>query len=102
MKKKISLNDWTYIGKYNPVRKVFRPFCDYSLTQDERGFVREVEINLIAYMLVFIPVHLVQIIGLLWDGGIKEFTIEGRYIDCDVIHEWDGAYPRAEEIWKKL
>ena len=101
MKKKISLNDWTYIGKYNPVRKIFRPLCNYSLIQDERGFIREVKLNLIAYILIVIPVHLVKIIYLLWDGGLKEFEFDDRHIGYDVIGEWDGAYPRAEEIWNK-
>lgn len=101
MKKKISLNDWTYIGRYNPVRKGFRHICDYSLIQDERGFIREVKINLIAYALVFIPVHLVKIIYLLWDGGLKEFAFEDREVGYDIINEWNGAYARAEEIWKK-
>lgn len=101
MKKKISLNEWTYIGKYNPVRKGFRHLCDYSLMQDERGFIREAKINLIAYILVFIPVHLVKIICLLWDGGLKEFTFEGRHVDYDIVDEWNEAYSRAEEIWEK-
>lgn len=101
MKKKISLNDWTYIGKYNPVRKGFRHLCDYSLRQDERGFIREAKINLIAYILVFIPVHLVKIICLLWDGGLKEFAFEGRHVADDIVGEWNEAYSRAEEIWKK-
>jgi hypothetical protein len=27
MKKRISMNEWTYIGKYNPAAKWLRPLC---------------------------------------------------------------------------
>jgi hypothetical protein len=41
----------------------------------------------------------------MWDGGLREFEIEGRFLGYDDIHEtWGsnkGAYPKAKEIWER-
>ena len=105
MKKRISMSEWTYIGKYNPAAKWLRPLCSYSLTKIEGGFRRECKIPLWLYLVIFVPVHLLQAVYCMWDGGLREFSIEGRHIGYDDIHESygsnKGAYPKAKEIWDK-
>lgn len=106
MKKNITLKDWTYIGQYNPARKWLRPLCSYSLEQlEDGGFRRIIKIGLIPYLLMFIPLHLLQALCCMWDGGLKEFEIEPRLLGYDDFHEtWGGnrgAFPRAKEIWEK-
>ena len=106
MKKRITQADWEYIGKYNPARKWLRPYCDYSLCEIEKGgFRREIRINWFFYLLMFIPLHLLQALYCMWDGGLREFEIEGRFLGYDDIHEtWGnnmGAYPKAKEIWER-
>ena len=105
MKKRISQKDWEYIGKYNPARKRLRPLCSYSLGEIEDGFRRECKISWPVYLIIFIPVHLLQALLCMWDGGLKEFEIEGRHIGQDVYHEnygWNELdYPKAKEIWDK-
>lgn len=106
MKKRITQKDWTYIGKYNPARKWLRPLCSYSLEQlEDGGFRRVIKIGLIPYLLMFIPLHLLQALYCVWDGGLKEFEFEGRYLGHDDIKEHTGsnkgAFPKAKEIWEK-
>ena len=105
MKKRISQKDWEYIGKYNPAAKWLRPLCSYSLVEIENGFRRECKINLIVYLLLFIPAHLLQALYCMWDGGLKEFEFAGRRLGYDDIEEHygcnTGAFPRAKEIWEK-
>ena len=105
MKKRITQKDWAYIGKYNPARKWLRPLCSYSLVEIEDGFRRECKISWLVYLVIFIPVHLLQALFCMWDGGLKEFEIEGRYLSHDDIKEHSGnnkgAFPKAKEIWEK-
>lgn len=104
MTKKISLNDWTYIGKYNPAAKWVRPFCSYSLTKTDYGFRRDCEISWLAYLILFLPVHLLQLFVCLWSGGLRDFKIQGRYLGYDYIAEKGdncGRYPLAKEIWER-
>ena len=104
MEKRLTLNDWNYIGKGNIAQEWLKPFCTYHLVKIESGFKREVRLNLPMYLLVFIPIHLVKIIWCLWDGGLKEFTFERRVLRTDWLEEhgenW-GVYPKAKEIWEK-
>jgi hypothetical protein len=101
MKKHITRKEWEYIGKYNPAAKWLRPFCSYTLEEIEGGYRRQCKIPWLLYLLLFIPFHIVQALYCMWDGGLKEFEVECRHLDCDDIHEiWDN-YPKAKEVWEK-
>ena len=102
--KKISLKDWEYIGKYNPAAKWLRPFCSYTLTKTDKGFRRDCKLSWLVYLLLFLPMHLLQVFACVWDGGLKEFEIEGRHLGHDNITEHGenyGCYPKTKEIWEK-
>ena len=104
MKKRITQAEWEYIGKYNPAAKWIRPFCSYFLVKTENGFRRECKINLLIYLITFIPVHLLQALWCMWDGGLKEFEFVGRLLGHDNIKEHGenmGAFSKAKEIWEK-
>lgn len=111
MTKKISLNDWTYIGKYNPAAKWIRPFCSYSLTEagaysadGNPDYRRDCKISWPMYLLLFLPVHLLQLLVCLWDGGLKEFEIAGRHLGHDYITahgDNSGRYQMAKEVWER-
>lgn len=105
MKKRISRKEWEYIGKYNPAAKWLRPFCSYTLHEEGIHFRRECKIGWVAYIIMFIPVHILQALWCCWDGGLREFSIEGRNLGYDVIYkyenEYNGAWEKAKEIWEK-
>lgn len=104
MKKRITFKDWTHIGIYNPAAKWLRPLASYTLEEIDGGFRRECKIPLWLYLIIFIPVHLLQALWCMWDGGLREFSIEDRCLGYDVIRERgenSGAYPKAKEIWEK-
>lgn len=103
MKKRITLKEWNYIGKSNAASKWVRPFCVYTLAENDGVFRREVKVGLIPYLLLFIPLHLLKALYLIWDGGLKEFKFEGRLVDYNNLYSsWDvTAYTRAQEIWEK-
>ena len=102
--KKISMKDWEYIGKYNPAAKWLRPLCSYTLTETIIGFRRDCKIGWPMYLILFLPAHLIQLFYCLWDGGLKEFSIQGRHIGHDnITRSGDNCarYPQAKEIWEK-
>lgn len=106
MKKRITREEWEYIGKYNPAAKWLRPLCSYSLTEIENGFRRDCKIGWPMYLILFIPVHLLQALLCMWDGGLKEFEICSRHFEYNIIPkiQYDtnnNPYNRAKEIWEK-
>jgi hypothetical protein len=100
LKKKIKLKEWTYIGRYNHAAKWCRKLCSYYLIkEDDKTFRRVQTISWFNYLLIFIPVHLLQAIVLLWDGGLKEFIIFSRALGEDVLKDGTESFGRAEVIW---
>ena len=100
MKKKINLKQWTYIGRYNYAAKWCRWLCSYYLIkEDDKVFVRKQKINIFNYIFIFIPVHLLQALGCLWDGGLKEFIIFSRDLGEDRLIKGSESFSRAEAIW---
>jgi hypothetical protein len=104
MTKKISLNDWTTIGAYNHAAKWLRPLCSYTLTKTGDNFRRDCNIGWPLYLILFLPVHLLQLFVNIWDGGLKEFEIQGRHLGHDYITEHGnncGRYAVTKEIWER-
>ena len=100
MKKRITLKDWTYIGQYNPVAEWARPIASYTLEEIDGGFRRECKIPMWWYLIMFIPLHLLELASCVWDGGLKSFEVEGREIANWTFHRGDLPYERAKEIYK--
>ena len=104
MKKNIGRKNWKYIGKYNPAAKWARPFCIYTLSKTSFGYRRECHLRWVVYLLVFIPFHLLEALCLMWEGGLKDFEIEKRFIGGDNFNEKyinEEAYPKAKEVWER-
>ena len=100
MQKRISLKEWTYIGKYNCAAKWLRPFCSYTLSKEPNGcFRRRQQVGWFMYLILFIPVHVLQLLWCTWDGGLKEFELNKPYLGSDVIFSDCECYNRAKEVW---
>lgn len=99
-KKRIDLKKWTYIGRYNHAAKWCRPLCSYYLIKEnDKTFKRVQNINIIIYILIFIPIHLLQALVCLWDGGLKEFIIFNKDLGYDILSSGSEAFSRAEAVW---
>ena len=100
MKKKINLKQWTFIGRYNHAAKWCRKLCSYYLIkEDEKTFRRVQKINIFSYILIFIPIHLLQALVCMWDGGLKEFIIFSRNLGEDILVSGNESFSRAESVW---
>lgn len=101
-KKRLSLKEWTYIGQFNHAAKWCRRICSYTLIKrDEKTFIREQKINLFAYLLIFIPLHILQAFFCMWDGGLREFAILDRGLGKDFLNKGTASFERAEQVWNK-
>lgn len=99
---RISFKEWNYIGVAQYARPWARRLCSYHLTQYSNmkfGLVQK--IGWFSYALLFIPTNLIQLIYLIWDGGIKEFEIPDRHLGGTVLYSWDNGYEKCEEIFQK-
>jgi hypothetical protein len=100
VKKKINLKQWTYIGRYNYAAKWCRRLCSYYLIkEDDKTFKRVQKISIFNYIIIFIPIHLLQALVCLWDGGLKEFIIFERKLGYDILSKGSESFSRAEAIW---
>jgi hypothetical protein len=99
-KVKITLDEWTELGQYNYAAKWVRRFCRYDLIKEsDFTFKREQRIGLVAYLIMFIPAHIIQAFWCMWDGGLREFEFAERYLGGDWITAGELAFERAEKIW---
>ena len=100
MKKRINLKKWTYIGRYNYAAKWCRPLCSYYLIkEDDKTFKRVQKVNILVYILIFIPLHLLQALICMWDGGLKEFIIFKPFLGVDILASGTESFSRAQSIW---
>ena len=99
--KKITLDQWTMIGKYNYAVKWVRKACAYTLTKEtDTKYRRDQYIPLWLYVVLFVPVCVVQAVWCMWDGGLKDFELPERYLGGDYLWscDYDGL---LEEIYGK-
>ena len=105
-KQRISMEQYHYIGEYNPVMKKLRPLCNYYLKYNEetKWFVRSIELPLYYWLPILPFCFLIQFGCCAWDGGLKEFSFSdlSRHIHHDVIEEWElKPFEKCEEIYKE-
>lgn len=100
--RRISKEQFESIGKYHPAAKWLRPFCTYSLSETGGGnYERHCRVSIPAYTVLFIPVHLLEVLVLIWDGGLIQFEIQSRYLGSDHLGYGSKAWEVANEIWEK-
>ncbi len=100
LKQKISYKEWTEIGIYNSAAKWLRPLCSYTLIKEPDGrFKREQRVNIFIYILLFIPVCILQLLLCCWDGGIKEFEFPKLYLGEDWFTCGTIPYERSQTVW---
>ena len=102
IKKRITLSDWTYIGKYNVCYDWARGLCDYYLLLDkDKAMYRKQDIKTWFYVLTFVPICLVNIVLCIIDGGLVEFEIPYKTLDKSNFL-WYNIGVRWWILWKSI
>lgn len=84
--KKISYNDTAYIYRFKENHFFRKHFCNnYIWMNNPNEGMMKCDIKIWFYILIFIPIHIINSVFLLWDGGIKYSEIMPRNIRTDNI-----------------
>ena len=101
MTRKITRKEMDTIDN-NLVANWAKPFCNYTLTKDsEDNFICDVRVKTWFYLVATIPVHLIKVVQLMWDGGLVEFSIDGPHITTNTYSWGSTRWERANKIWEK-
>lgn len=80
--KKLTKEEKKEFKRYNA--NATNPMMNLYLRDSEGyGYYLTTEVKLLPYILVFIPIHLTQLILCIWDGGLKTFKISPRLVMQD-------------------
>ena len=75
---------------------------EYELVFAGNGFCTiKTYIPMWLYIIAFIPMHIVLAVFCMWDGGLKEFELQSRYITRWSFMSDDEPYKRAKKIYEK-
>ena len=67
--------------------------CNHYITDDTEYSIRVItKVKWPMYIALFIPACVLQAISLVWDGGLKEFSIEPRTIHNDIVWKDSKGY----------
>lgn len=105
--KKIKYEDAAYICRYTKEHFKEKYFCNWYIqkTSDTWGKM-DLYVKWWFYILTFIPVHILQALWCVWDGGLKEFGFEPRRIQSHNVIGFkndpsDSMFNRLAEVWEK-
>jgi hypothetical protein len=104
MIKKISAADLCYI---NPNRSLKNSRKDrITMTKVKYGYVFSEQRKLWLFILTYVPEVILTFFYVLWDGGLKEFTLPTRHLYKWTMYESDrmhceNIFKKADEIWEK-
>lgn len=84
--KKISYNDIAYICRFKENHFFRKHFCNnYIWMNNPNEGMMKCDMKIWFYILIFIPIHIINFVFLLWDGGIRHFEIMSRNVRTDNV-----------------
>lgn len=93
---KINYKQFATLLNYSKKHPFERIACNYYIAENS-ACVRVIKkIKLPVYILLFVPAHILQAITLIWDGGLKEFSIEPR-IHNKIVWKDSKGYKKFSE-----
>ena len=102
MKKRISANECSYIGRANNMTKWVKLLTMFTLEERDNGDFRvDQKMKLLPYILLFIPVHLIFFLLYMFDGGLLDFRIQKRFLSQQTFNRNldPEHWKRARNIW---
>lgn len=93
MMKRITYTDNAILLGYKENHLLERLACNHYLTDDTTYSVKVVtKVKWPVYIALFIPACIFQAVGLIWDGGLREFSIEPRTIHIYTVYKDSKCY----------
>ena len=79
--------------------KFIKPFLVHTLIRVKDTYILSTALCLPIYILVTVPLHILKFFMCLWDGGLREFCLEGTYVGRFAIFPGDRIWKQVDEIW---
>ncbi len=99
--KKITRKEYETIGR-NSCEDWAKPLCNFVLTETAGGnYEILIYMKWILFLAMFIPVHLIEVFRLMWDGGLREFRFGDRCLGKDFLPYHSDSWEKASEIMKE-
>lgn len=99
--RKISYDNWADIRRYKEFHRDEAIGYKFYLYHFENDVYQARAIGKWwVYILLFIPAHILNFFYCLWDGGLRDFSIERRPRLSSTIYPKDKAHEVCEEISK--
>ena len=95
--KKITYNDFAMLTGYTKPHYLMQITCNFY-GQDGLAYQVWAKMKRFWYILFFIPIHICKLFYVLWDGGLRDFEIESRWITMEHIDKTSERYKR----WKAV
>ena len=93
--KKITYKDLATLRSYKKNHLLERIGCNHYITDETTYSVRVItKVKWPVYVALFIPACVLQAVSLVWDGGLKQFSIEPRTIRNDVVWKDSEGYKK--------
>ena len=104
---RITHHEVNYIMRRTKPHNFERLFCYWTIQKENNnsGWLR-CYMKWWAYILLFIPVHILKLFMCMWDGGIKEFYFEPRRMNSYGItgltsDDARTEFGRFKSVWEK-
>lgn len=88
---KISYKDFAMLAGYTKPHYFMRLTCNFYM-QDGIMVHLWAKMKLVWYILLFIPCHIAELFYVLWDGGLREFEIESRWVTTYYVDKNSKRY----------
>lgn len=107
---KINYEEASYILNYNLPHNFERFFCNHYLTRNNaNSYTISCYVKWWFYILAFPITAIIHLFICLWDGGLKEFEFETRWVyawnDCGgfntLLDPNETRFGRMENIWNR-
>lgn len=100
MKKRITSKQYKAIGRTNVVEWAM-PLCNFTLEETAGGNYEVItKMKTLPYLLLCIPVNLIELARCIWDGGLITFEFVRKPIGR-VHYSWGSeCWKKADEIMK--
>lgn len=86
---------------YNSALPWIKPFCNYYLKKKKDIFYIIQRVNIIIYLIIFIPLNLLNLFYCLWNEGLKNFEFITPILTKQKIHATYSIYKDISNLYDK-
>lgn len=95
--KKITYKDLATLCDYKKDHRFERIGCNHYIEDNDDTVKVITKVKLPIYIALFIPACIFQAVALVFDGGLKEFSVEPRTLHSETVWKNSKSYKKFAE-----